>query len=766
MAVQNSLNITSTGIVSHDGSGVFAGRTVTGTTDFIDAANGTGVAGDPTLSIASNFQQTGMHTWNGSFVEKAVTTVTSDGATIILSIEQSGGGDLTVVFSDGYYAYDTTPADTVTLTAGTDTVPQTNYVYLLQSTKTLTASTVGWPATECARLATVICESAATLQTKGPYKHHQWTDDATETNEQGHITDITFWIRSQNATWIDGVGQTYTITPNGGAADNVILTATSGNILQLHDNAFPAFTGTPDIYVINDNATPYTIVTDLNALLTDSTGASMSGRYFSLVIWGVSNQNTGDCKLICNLPSGSYSNSTQVQQDPDGYANYTIPVGYKGTGFLISEWKLRHQATASGTWTSIEELDLRGLEPSVLAGDGNTIVSEFADTAFRVYDDGDNSKNIAFQASGITTATTRTITMDDADVSLVPNTGTYPAAAGGTQIVTLGTITTGVWNGTTVAVANGGTGATTLTGVLTGNGTGAVTANAVTQYGTVIAGASNAVSSVAPSATVGVPLVSAGAAANPAYGTATVAGGGTGATTLTGVLTGNGTSAVTANAVTQYGVLVGGASNAVSSTAVGTATHVLTSNGAGLAPTFQAAAGGGGGLVFISSATAATSSSLTFTGIDSTYNSYFFVFDAIEPTGNGASYWMRTSTDGGTTYDSGATDYSYITSFVQETQPIARASSASASYMLLANVVSNVAGREMSGHAMLINPSSTDFTVTSYATRAANTSGYDTIYNGFGTRKSAADVDAVEFFYNGTTMASGTISMYGMTTPT
>ena len=69
---------------------------------------------------------------------------------------------------------------------------------------------------------------------------------------------------------------------------------------------------------------------------------------------------------------------------------------------------------------------------------------------------------------------------------------------------------------------------------------------------------------------------------------APVTEGGTGAQTLTGVLTGNGTSAITANAVTQYGVLVGGASNAVDSTAVGTATHVLTSNGAGLAPTFQA----------------------------------------------------------------------------------------------------------------------------------------------------------------------------------
>ena len=54
--------------------------------------------------------------------------------------------------------------------------------------------------------------------------------------------------------------------------------------------------------------------------------------------------------------------------------------------------------------------------------------------------------------------------------------------------------------------------------------------------------------------------------------------GGSGAITLTGVLTGNGTSAFTASTVTQHGVLVGGASNAVSSTSVGTTGQVLQAN--------------------------------------------------------------------------------------------------------------------------------------------------------------------------------------------
>jgi len=59
--------------------------------------------------------------------------------------------------------------------------------------------------------------------------------------------------------------------------------------------------------------------------------------------------------------------------------------------------------------------------------------------------------------------------------------------------------------------------------------------------------------------------------------------------------------------------------------AVGTATHVLTSNGAGAVPTFQAAAGGGA-YTFISKVTASASSDLEFTtGFSSTYDTFLMV---------------------------------------------------------------------------------------------------------------------------------------------
>jgi hypothetical protein len=87
---------------------------------------------------------------------------------------------------------------------------------------------------------------------------------------------------------------------------------------------------------------------------------------------------------------------------------------------------------------------------------------------------------------------------------------------GQTSITTLGTITSGVWNGTAITVPYGGTGAATLTGVLTGNGTSAVTASAVTQYAVLVGGASNTITSV-PDVATGSVLVSGGVAGNPSF---------------------------------------------------------------------------------------------------------------------------------------------------------------------------------------------------------------------------------------------------------
>jgi len=380
----------------------------------------TNAAGSITVGLTTNDQKTAIQGWNGSTIESACMMVTSDGATITASVEKRGGGDLTVVFSDGFYAWDTTPADTVTLTAGSDTSPQMNYVYMPQATKTLTANTVGFPLTEeHLQIGTALCPSASLVQTNGAYSVHSYQNhvfDDGDTN-QGHIADINFLIRNHPATWMSGVTPTLTID-GAPSPDTVIFTSTAGTVLQLHPEDFPAFTGTPDIYVVNDSVTPYTIITDLNQLTDDSTGGTLDNKFFSVVIWGIISEESADCKLMLNLPSGTYTSDVAVTADDNKYADYNIPPEIRSSGFLIAQYDLRKQSAGGGTWTLVNQYDLRGLMPSVNPGGTSLTGKIFEDNLFRIIDEVDNTKELDFSVGGITTATTRTITMADRDVDL------------------------------------------------------------------------------------------------------------------------------------------------------------------------------------------------------------------------------------------------------------------------------------------------------------------------------------------------------------
>lgn len=102
-----------------------------------------------------------------------------------------------------------------------------------------------------------------------------------------------------------------------------------------------------------------------------------------------------------------------------------------------------------------------------------------------------------------------------------------------------------------------------------------------------------------------------------------VAFGGTGAATLTGILTGNGTSAVTANAVTQHGVLIGGATNAISSLGVAaTGSTLMGSTGADPAftgsPSFSGSVTAGTGLTVTTGNATVTAGNLVLPATTST----------------------------------------------------------------------------------------------------------------------------------------------------
>jgi len=447
---------------------------------------------------------------NGSVIDASAQTVTESGGTVSLNIEREGGGDLTVQFGGTNYTFASTPAASIALTAGSDTAPTQNFVYfeLSGSTVVLAKNTSGFPDTEHAPLAEVYVQSPTGVSTDGPYDHHAWVNEIG--NGQGHLDDINFWIRNQPATWLRGAEPTTTIVVNGGAIDNVYIASTSGRSLQLHEHEIRALdmqTGDP-AWVINDSTSAYDRVVDLSAIDTDSTGATLraNNTYYSLgVIINVA-QNASDVKYFINSPSGSYANSTDAIADPLGYTNLSIPVEFTGTAFVAARVVLRYQTLASGTFTEI----LTEVRPSVGgAGGGSVAGTEFSDNLFRVFNVADNTKELAFDISGVTTSTLRTLTVPDASGTMILTDQTDPQTIGltGSRLTKLWATDVEVTNAIAGSVTGNAATVSTITGLAPDTATtqatqpNITTCTALTTVGTLVAGNVDAAISVLPDGT-------------------------------------------------------------------------------------------------------------------------------------------------------------------------------------------------------------------------------------------------------------------------
>jgi hypothetical protein len=341
--------------------------------------------------------------------------VTESGGNIVATLTDIAGAGIVTGRWDSVSHTIVTPA-TVNLAPGTATAPLTNYVFLTETlgVVALVANTTGFPV-DALHLATIFVQTSTEVAADGPLGLHVHNDDPTE-----HIHHIGARFRAQNAEWKSGAQASIAIAVNGGAPDNVDVATTAGKAFQLHLHDLPVFdTGiASDVYVMNDSVTPWKKVTDLNVLLTDALGGSLSARRFSLTFVAIINNDTGESKLAVCLPTGSYNSDNGVLNDASKFAAFSIPPDLRGNAVLIAEAKLRHQTSGSGTWTLLELVDLRGLQPAIVAGGATSQATEFDETVFRVFDGVDATKQIALEAGAIAPATTRTIIMPDEDVTL------------------------------------------------------------------------------------------------------------------------------------------------------------------------------------------------------------------------------------------------------------------------------------------------------------------------------------------------------------
>jgi hypothetical protein len=355
--------------------------------------------------------------WNGTFRESFAFTVSSNGTVITGTLTPTNGNvDMTALFSDGLSVVDTSPPATITLTAGTDAVPQMNYVYVPKTTKVLTVSTSGWPATEHIRVATVYLRSAATTQTEDALKVHNWNDHIQSTDGQGHLSHIGQKLRKFEAQWESGCELTAVLrtVPN---PDELYVTVTGGYVFQMHPQTIKSFdTEVSDyIHVWNHFTTPFLSIQDIATQTTDSTGASLTNKHYSVVIWGSAASANEPAHLFMNLPSGSYNSASLALADPNNYAIYIIPPEFSGTGFLIARLVLSFGGGTS-TMTVTANEDLRGKIPNTSAG-GGSIGGAGATTYLALTDSpltftGDSLKAVRVNAGETALEHTTTLNLD------------------------------------------------------------------------------------------------------------------------------------------------------------------------------------------------------------------------------------------------------------------------------------------------------------------------------------------------------------------
>jgi len=160
-------------------------------------------------------------------------------------------------------------------------------------------------------------------------------------------------------------------------------------------------------------------------------------------------------------------------------------------------------------------------------------------------------------------------------------------------------------------------------------------------------------------------------------------------------------------------------------------------------------------LVPISTVVAANVATVDFTGITSDFSDYMIRGLNVSPQTDGQSLLMRTSSNGGSAYDSGASDYTYSTF----------GSGATAAQIVVVPNTGNVGTNEPGSTFLmtLINPSNSA-TAKAFLWDAVEIDSSTAIRSATSAavRSSTSAVNAVRFFFGSGNIASGIFTLYGV----
>ena len=234
-----------------------------------------------------------------------------------------------------------------------------------------------------------------------------------------------------------------TLTAPGATIDGVAMT--SGDRVLVKDQTTGSQNG---LYVWNGSAVAMTRSTDADV------SSEVTAGMFVFVEEGATNADSG-WVLTTNNPITLDTTALSFTQF-SGAGQITAGAGLTKTGNQLD--------VGAGTGISVAA-DTVGLTGQALAFHNLAANGIVARTA----------ANTVAARSVAGTANRITITNGDG-VSGNPTVDIASTYVGQNTITTLGTISTGVWNGSAIGVAYGGTGVATLTGLVKGNGTAAFSA--------------------------------------------------------------------------------------------------------------------------------------------------------------------------------------------------------------------------------------------------------------------------------------------------
>mgnify|MGYP003514364281 FL=1 len=175
------------------------------------------------------------------------------------------------------------------------------------------------------------------------------------------------------------------------------------------------------------------------------------------------------------------------------------------------------------------------------------------------------------------------------------------------------------------------------------------------------------------------------------------------------------------------------------------------------------------GMALLSTSTPSAASSVDLTGLDARFSRYIITFDALVPATNNDTLSVRTSSDGGSTFDSGGTDYSYTG--MQTYAGIASASFVASTgdtkvvLHSLGGASSTATNGGISGRIELLAPAQ----ATGYhhmlfnaVWHAESSGGVLSNAHGGAARRSSAAVNALRLYFAGGNITSGTVRVYGV----